>query len=61
VLSRLIWLKVRFTIAVLKVEFRYSLCKLGLHAVSVSDLLARLEEMSRQVTYVSVPGTAGAI
>ncbi len=58
VMLRLIRLRVLFTISVLRVEFRYALCRAGLHAVSVTSLITRLEEMSRQVAYISAMETA---
>jgi hypothetical protein len=45
-LTHLITLKLRFSVAVLAAEFRYTLCCLGLRSLSVRTLLAQMEELS---------------
>ncbi|HEY3938507.1 MAG TPA: hypothetical protein VGL97_13815 [Bryobacteraceae bacterium] len=52
-LGRLIWLRVRFSFSVLRVEAAYLCCRFGFHAVVVSGLIARLDEMSRQLNALS--------
>jgi hypothetical protein len=57
-LTKLIWLKVRFSLAVLQAEFRYFLCCLGVRTLSVRVLILRLEELSAQVGAISAAETA---
>lgn len=52
--SRLMTLRLHFWMAIITVEFTYLLCRLGLHNVSVSNPIARLEEMSRHLTALPV-------
>jgi hypothetical protein len=47
--SRLVWLKVRFSMTVLRVELSYLFCLLGLRYVTVTALILRLEEMNAQL------------
>jgi hypothetical protein len=47
-LSQLISLKVRFSMAVMRAEFRYHLCLCGLPSPSVKTLLLHFEELSTQ-------------
>ena len=42
----LIKLRVRFSMAVIRVEFCYLLCRFGWRSLAVTNLLARLEELS---------------
>jgi len=47
--SRLAWLKVRFSVAVIQAHISYALCRFGLHSVSVRAVIRHLEEMSAQL------------
>lgn len=51
--SRLLVLKLRFTISVLKAEFNYVLCCIGFRTLEVQSLIARLEEMSAKLSSLS--------
>jgi hypothetical protein len=44
--GHLISLRLRFWLATLQVEFSYQLCRLGMRSLSVSTLLAQLEQIS---------------
>ena len=57
-LSQLIWLKVRFSLAVLQAESRYLLCCAGMRSLSVRVLILRLEELSSQVGAISAAQSA---
>jgi hypothetical protein len=47
--SQLMWLKVRFSISILRVEVSYLLCWLGLRKMYAGDLVYYLEQMSAQM------------
>jgi len=47
--KRLMSLRIRFAVAVLRVEFSYLLCCLGCGTVAVQSLIASLKEMSEQL------------
>lgn len=49
----LIWVKVRFSMAVVRVEGSYLLCYFGLRSLAVRALISHLEEMSAQLTAIS--------
>lgn len=51
--SRLVWLKVRFSIAVLKVEISYFFCLMGFRYLTVTALILRLEEMNAQLSSIA--------
>jgi hypothetical protein len=51
--SKLIWLKVRFSIALIRAEASYVLCRFGLSSLAVRGLILHLEEMHAQLTAVS--------
>ncbi len=51
--GQLIWLKIRFSLCLMRVEMSYGLCWLGLRTIRVSDLVYYLEEMSAQMKAVS--------
>ncbi len=53
IVTQLIWLKIRFSVAVLQAESRYFLCCVGLRSLSVRVLILRLEELSAQVGAIS--------
>lgn len=48
--SGLIWLKVRFSVTLLKAEVNYVLCLLGLRSLAVRGLLLDIEEMHSHLT-----------
>jgi hypothetical protein len=52
-LGKLIWLKFRFSIALVRAEASYLLCRLGLSSFAVRGLILHLEEMHAQLTAVS--------
>ena len=52
-LSRLIYLKIRFTAAVIHAEFSYFLCCAGFRSLAVRGLILRLEEMSAHLSSLS--------
>jgi hypothetical protein len=52
-LVRLIWLKLRFSVTVLRVEARYLACRLGHHPLVTGGLVRALEEMSEQLKAIS--------
>ncbi len=49
----LIWLKIRFSVAVIQAEFSYVCCCVGLRSLAAQSLILRLEEMSAQLTAIS--------
>jgi hypothetical protein len=49
----LVWLKMRFSMTVVRVEASYLLCYFGFRSLAVRALIARLEEMSGQLTSIS--------
>lgn len=51
--SKLIWLKVRFSIALIRAEASYVLCRLGLSSLAVRGLILHLEQMHAQMSAVS--------
>jgi len=52
-LSKLIWLKVRFSAAAVRVQFRYLLCFMGFPSLDVHQLISRLDEMTSRLTSIS--------
>jgi hypothetical protein len=52
VVSRLIWLKVRFSYAVVRAEISYRICLLGGGSLAVRLLISNLEEMNQQLVRV---------
>lgn len=51
--GQLVWLKVRFSLLLMRVELSYMLCWVGVRTVRVSDLVHCLEEMSATMQSVS--------
>jgi hypothetical protein len=49
-LTRLIRLRISFSLTVFQVEFCYLLCRFRIRSMSVSSLLANLDEMAAQLT-----------
>ena len=56
-IARLIWLKLRFAVALLRTETSYVLCRLGCRTLAVRALLRRLEEMNAHVISMSLAQT----
>jgi hypothetical protein len=56
--SKLIWLKVRFSVALIRAEASYVLCRLGLSSLAVRALIVHLEEMHAQLSAVSAAQAA---
>ena len=59
-LKQLIWLRVRFSVAVLRVEANYVLCRFGWRALALGNLIARLEDMSGQLNAISAARLASS-
>lgn len=55
---RLVWLKFRFSAAVLRTEANYLLCYLGYRSLPVRTLICRLEEMNSHVTAIAAAHAA---
>lgn len=53
IVSQLIWLKIRFSLSLMRVEFSYLLCWLGVRTIHVSSLVCYLEEMSAKMQALS--------
>lgn len=51
--GQLMWLKLRFSISVMRVELSYILCWLGIATLHVSNLVSYLEQMNDQLRAVS--------
>lgn len=51
--SQLIWLRIRFSMAVLRVQANYALCLVGFRSLATGALIVRLEEMSAQLTSIA--------
>jgi hypothetical protein len=56
--SKLIRLKIRFSVALIRAEASYVLCRLGLSSLAVRALILHLEEMHAQLSAVSAAQTA---
>jgi hypothetical protein len=56
--TQLIWLKIRFSVAVMRVEANYLLCLIGFRSLAVGALIVRLEEMSAQLTSIAAAQAA---
>jgi hypothetical protein len=56
--SKLIWLKVRFSVSLVRAEASYLLCRLGLSSLAVRALITHLEEMHAQLSALSAAQTA---
>lgn len=51
--AQLMWLKLRFSLSVMRVEFSYALCWLGVNTLHVHSLVSYLEQMNEQLRAVS--------
>jgi hypothetical protein len=51
--SQLVWLKLRFSLAVIQAQLTYLLCCVGFRTLAVRSMIARLEEMSAQLSFIS--------
>jgi hypothetical protein len=58
ILKRLLWLKLRFSVTVLRAEFSYHLCRFGVGSLPARALVARLQDMSAQIGAISVAESA---
>ena len=58
VVGRLIWLRVRFSWAVIRAELSYRLCLIGFRSLAVKSLISQLEEMNSQLALVSAAQAA---
>jgi hypothetical protein len=58
VLKNLIWLKVRFSLTILRVELNYVLCCFGSRTLGARAAIAQLEEMSARLTAIRVAAMA---
>ncbi|MFL6352068.1 MAG: hypothetical protein ACJ74Z_09485 [Bryobacteraceae bacterium] len=58
VVGRLIRLKIRFSVALVRAEASYVLCRLGLRSLAVRALIRHLEEMHAQLGAVSAAQAA---
>lgn len=56
--TQLVWLKVRFSIAVLRVEMNYALCRVGFRSLATGVLILRLEEMNAHLTSIAAAQAA---
>ena len=56
--SRLVYLKVRFSLAVLQAQMSYIACRVGCRSLAVQALLLRLEEMSSELNLLSLANAA---
>jgi hypothetical protein len=52
-LTQLMWLKLRFSFAVVKAQLSYFICCLGFRSVAVRAVILHLEDMSAQLTFIS--------
>lgn len=51
--KHLVWLKVKFSLAVVQAECSYVLCCIGFRSLAVRAMILRLEEMSAQLSSIS--------
>ncbi len=56
--GRLVWLKIRFSLAVLQAHATYMLCCIGFRTLAVRATILRLEEMSAQLSLISATRVA---
>jgi hypothetical protein len=57
-LQKLVWLKIRFSLSVMRAEFRYALCCCGVRALCAGELIAELEELAGLIGRLTPPLTA---
>jgi hypothetical protein len=57
-LGQLVWLKVRFSAAVLQAEISYVFCRVGIGSLAAQAAVLRLEEMSAQLSHISAAQAA---
>lgn len=55
---KLLWLKVRFSAAVIRAELSYALCCLGFRSLAARAVILRLEEMNTQLGFISAAQAA---
>lgn len=51
--SQLVWLKIRFSLAVVQAEFSYVLCCIGFRSLAARAMILRLEEMNARLSSLS--------
>ncbi|MBV8833315.1 MAG: hypothetical protein JO108_29315 [Acidobacteriaceae bacterium] len=51
--SRLVWLKVKFSLSVVRAECNYLLCYLGYRSLAAQSVVQHLEQMSSQLRFIS--------
>ena len=51
-LTQLLWLKLRFSVAVVRAQFSYLICCLGFRSLAVRAVILRLEEMNTQWSFI---------
>lgn len=51
--SHLVVLKAKFSLAVIQAEFSYLLCRIGFRSLAARGMIARLEEMNAQLSSIS--------
>ena len=56
--SKLMWLKLRFSFAVVKAHLSYLICYLGFRSLAVRSVILRLEDMSAQLALISATHAA---
>lgn len=56
--TKLMWLKVKFSVAVVEAEFSYLCCCVGFRFLTARAVILRLEEMSSQLTLISAAQAA---
>lgn len=52
-LARLVWLKMKFSLAVIHAEFSYALCCIGFRSLAAQSVILRLEEMNAHLGAIS--------
>jgi hypothetical protein len=57
-LVQLMWLKLRFSVAVLRAQLMYLTCCLGFRSLAVQAVILRLEEMNAQWSFISASQAA---
>jgi hypothetical protein len=57
-LTQLMWLKLRFSVAVVKTQLSYLICCLGFRSLAVRAVILHLEEMTTQLSFISASQAA---
>jgi len=56
--TQLVWLKIRFSAAVLQAEFSFLLCRIGFRSLAVRTVILHLEEMSSHLSSIAAAQAA---